>query len=76
MARSIIVQLLGSKGLSVLGPLDGLLLQLFPLRFLLVDGYPVDRTVFFVLVFSRNTALVFLLLPSHSVETFLYIRFG
>ena len=49
MSRSVIVQLLGAKGLSVLGPLDGLLLRLFSFRFLLVDGYPVDGVVSFVL---------------------------
>ena len=52
--RLVIVQLPGTKGLSVLGAPGGLLLQLFSFRFLLVDGYPVDGAVSFV--FGGHTA--------------------
>ena len=54
MPRSDIVQLPGVDRSFGLGPPDGLLLRLFPFRFLVVEGYPVDGAVSFV--FGGHTA--------------------
>ena len=54
MPRSVIVQLPSVDMSAGPGPPDGLLLRLFSFRFLLVDGYPLDGAVSFLLWWAHG----------------------
>ena len=74
MPTSVIVQLPGVDRFFGFGPPDGLLLRLFSLRFLVVEGYPVDGAVSLCL---ESIARVFLSIPPHVFPwLFFFARIG